>query len=414
MLLVQEYLENHSFQDLIANHGVYCSFDKTGSFFSLNYDQIEARESDPLSQQCRGLILCNEDYKSFLSEAKAINGRLSYNEVCPGKTKVLGCPFFRFFNFGQGACAEINWNDPNIKCYDKVDGTLSIVWHNPFTNRWNMATRSVPEADLLMDNGKYTFRTLFEKVMLERYSFSWEHFTKSLDKNKTYMFELCSVYNRIVVNYSRDDIVFLGARHKETLQEYDVHSEDFLWELPPFTRAKTYSLINIKDVVDFVSAQNPLEVEGCVVRDGQYNRIKVKNAAYVAFSKLRDTLSGSPRNMMELILLGKEDDALPALPPEIANDLIFLKNKVQLMIRHFDNAYQDIVNGLGVCSKKEFALALQKQTDLWYAPFFSIFDGKAANMKDFILKNQKDGSYPNAFLDKMLEMTNKTSNWIDI
>ena len=57
MLLVQKFLETKTFGDLARDHGVYASFSKSGHKFSLNYDQIEARESDPLSQQCRGLIL---------------------------------------------------------------------------------------------------------------------------------------------------------------------------------------------------------------------------------------------------------------------------------------------------------------------------------------------------------------------
>ncbi len=66
MLLVQKYLETHSFANLAAEHGVYASFSKSGHKFSLNYDQIEAKESDPLAQECRGLILSALDGTSYL------------------------------------------------------------------------------------------------------------------------------------------------------------------------------------------------------------------------------------------------------------------------------------------------------------------------------------------------------------
>ena len=95
MLLVQEYLMTHTFGDLAKEHGVYASFSKSGHKFSLNYDQIEARESDPLAQECRGLILAGEDGRVFPSQQ--INGRANYDDVIPGPnqdTRISNAPFF--------------------------------------------------------------------------------------------------------------------------------------------------------------------------------------------------------------------------------------------------------------------------------------------------------------------------------
>ena len=134
---------------------------------SLNYDQIEAKETDPLAQECRGLVLSCEDGHSLLSQAVEVNGKLSYDHISPGKTRILAYPMKRFFNHGQGSAADINWADPNLAVLEKLDGTLCIVYFDPFTNKWCVATRSVSEADLLMDNGIFTFRTLFEKAVEE-------------------------------------------------------------------------------------------------------------------------------------------------------------------------------------------------------------------------------------------------------
>ena len=83
MLLVQKYLETHTFGDLAKEHGVYASFSKSGHKFSLNYDQIEAKESDPLAQECRGLILACEDGTSLSSQALALPGmKPSYDHLC--------------------------------------------------------------------------------------------------------------------------------------------------------------------------------------------------------------------------------------------------------------------------------------------------------------------------------------------
>src|SRR6185312_1760736 len=98
MLLVQEYLKNHSLKQLQEDHGVYASFAKSGQQASFNYDQIEAKESDPLSQECRGLVLSAIDGQSFLPQAIEINGKLNYDHIVMGETKILALGMKRFFN----------------------------------------------------------------------------------------------------------------------------------------------------------------------------------------------------------------------------------------------------------------------------------------------------------------------------
>ena len=129
MLLVQEYLKTHTFGDLIKDHGVYPSFSKSGRKFSLNYDQIEAKENDPLAQECRGLILAPVDGQPVYCELD-LNGKRHYENVGPGETVILAYPMKRFFNHGQGSAAEINWHDPKLAVLEKLDGTLCIVYHD--------------------------------------------------------------------------------------------------------------------------------------------------------------------------------------------------------------------------------------------------------------------------------------------
>ena len=410
-LLVQEYLETHTFGDLARDHGVYASFSKSGHKFSLNYDQIEARESDPLSQETRGLILAAEDGKSFLSQAQQVNGRNNYDHVSPGKTTILAYPMKRFFNHGQGSAADINWSDPKLAVLEKLDGTLCIVYWDPFTSKWCVATRSVSEADLPMDNGIYTFRTLFEKALTETTGYEFDVFTRYLDKAYTYCFELTTPYNRIVVEYKNNGVTLLAVRGLVTLQELDFKHPvvDLLPTSLPLVQAHTYT--SVQDLVDWVSSLNPMEHEGVVVRDGNFNRIKVKNAAYVAYNKVRDALATSPRNMVELILTEKDDDVIPMLPEEIVKNLQSIKVGVQKIIKQHDEAYLAIkaeADSILPGDKKTFAVlttVTYKSLNLWTAPFFQMFDGKASNMKDFIMKSRmKDGTWGNNFLDKMLEL----------
>jgi len=402
-LLVQEFLETHSLRDLQEQHGVYASFSKSGHKFSLNYDQIEAKESDPLSQECRGLILSAEDGRVFTPVES--EGRMKYDHHIPGKTKILAFPMKRFFNYGQGTAASINWYDPNLAVLEKLDGTLCIVYFDPWTNKWCVATRSVPEADLLMDNGIFTFRTLFEKALFDTTGgLPFDQFAAMLDKNYTYCFELTTPYNRVVVFYPECHITLLAARKMSSLKE--VNPTKAKIDVIPVVQAHRF--ISINELVDWVSSLNPMEHEGVVVRDSDFNRIKVKNAAYVAYNKVRDALGTSERNCMELILSEKDDDVIPMLPEEIVKNLQKIKIGLQATIKLYDEAYikaKAEADSINAGDKKTFAILVTKNKELWNAPLFQMFDGRAQNMKDFIVKNRKDGTWSNSFLDKLLDLS---------
>lgn len=439
MLLVQEYLERHSFAELAKEHGVYGSFSKSGHKWSLNYDQIEARENDELAQECRGLILSCWDGQSLQDQADeklstdksgkivikdgTIQGYLSYDHIVPGKTKVLAYPMRRFFNHGQGAAAEIDWSDPNLAVLEKLDGTLCIVYYDPFTDRWCVATRSVPEADLIMDNGLYTFRTLFEKALKETIAssdyagLSFEDYTAMLNKEITYCYELTTPLNRIVVSYSDYRITLIAARintycalpHGEPVH---ASKELEIEKLPscgvPIVRA--YKQMSVNELIEWVGTLNPMENEGVVVRvlvgQDKFNRIKIKNPSYVLYSKARDSLGHSERNCLEIILLGKEDDLTPYLPEEIVQNLLKIKSSTQDFIKKYDEAYKIAyheTNAIAPNDKKTFALYI-KNMNIWTAPLFQIFDRKCSNMHDFIEKNKREGIFSDSFLDKLLEI----------
>lgn len=408
-LLVQEFLETHTFKELEQQHGVYCSLSKSGHKWSLNYDQLEAKESDPLAQECRGLILSRKD-GSVIPSPK--------DDVVPGETMILAYPMKRFFNHGQGAAAQIDWSDPKLSVLEKMDGTLCILYWDPWlpgdnnaetANKWCVATRSVPDADLLMDNGLFTFRTLFEKALRETTGYDLSMGFKYLvDRHHTYCFELTTPYNRIVVAYPDCRITLLSVRNLVTHgeMEFDHPVVERLIPRVPFVQAHTYT--SIDDLLNWVSSLNPIEHEGVVVRDSQFNRIKVKNAAYVVYNKLHDRLGSSERNCMEFVLLEKDDDVAPFLAPEVGQNMAKLKEGLQRAIMKYDSVYQLILLNLKALglegNKKEFALLVTRHHDMWHAPFFIMFTGKASSMKDFIQKSRKNGTWNDGFLDKILEI----------
>ncbi len=327
----------------------------------------------------------------------------------------------RFFNHGQGSAAPIDWSDPKLQILEKLDGTLCIVYYDPFHAEWCVATRSVPEADVPLDNGIFTFRTLFEKAMVETTGgLSWFDFTMKLDIRCTYCFELTTPYNRIVVDYPKCGITLLtirpvlpltgGYAETQPLPELELdesHSQVAkLVSVVPFVAS--YPVTTLDEVIAWINTLNPMEHEGVVFRIGEA-RQKCKNAAYVAFNRIRDVVS-SERGILEIILHEKDDDVMAMLPEAIANNMLKIKRGIQVAIQVYDasyTAYRTAAEMVKPGDKKTFAVMLTQNKSLWHAPFFQMYDGKATSMRDFINQNQKEGSWGNSFLDKMLEVAKK-------
>ena len=403
-LLVQDFLLKHSFGELEEQHAVKAHFDRDCYKFSLNYIQGLVQDNDPLSQDCRGLVLTTPLGKSFLHQAREVNGRLSFAHIIPGETDIIALPMKRFFNHGQPGAADVDWNDPNLRVEEKRDGTLIIAAMDWIVNRWCCSTRGVPNADLPLDDYKdLTFRTLFDRAFKETMNIEFEDYAKAnLNEAITYCFELTTPYNRIVNQHDDFRITLLAARHSTGLLT-EIPIDGILTDLP---RVKTYSLKTPDEIVKWVNEQDPLKPcgEGVVVKDSSFRRLKIKNPAYVFHSKARDIFGSSSRNCLELVLNGKEDDVLVALPPEIANNILELKRQLGLVIRAHDTAYHDILGSLDNPSKKDFALAVKKRDDVWSAPMFAIFDKKATSMGDFIDQQKDENGWSTTTLDRLLSL----------
>ena len=126
-----------------------------------------------------------------------------------------------------------------------------------------------------MDNGLFTFRTLFEKALQEtvgekQHWVDFDYFCSgNLSQNYTYCFELTTPYNRIVVNYPNNRITLLAVRDMNNMQEFDLYSNtvSLLSNLIPFVQS--YKFTSIQELLDWVSTLNPANHEGVVVRDMQ-------------------------------------------------------------------------------------------------------------------------------------------------
>lgn len=398
-LLVQSYLENHSLENLREEHGVRSRIAR-GYKFSLNYDQIEAREDNILAQQCRGLVLRTGE-----------GTQITETEVV-GPTVILAHPFHRFFNHGQGAAARVNLDHPETAIFEKLDGTLIILAFDDIQGKWHISTRSVAEADMKVGPWEYTFRTLFERTILEVAKEPFESWAKRLDQEMTYLFELCTPYNQVVVQHENFGATLIGARTTRSGREW--------WpdEIAPslnVPHVQRYRFGNQSEMFEFVRNMNGREQEGIVacqeVVPGRFCRIKVKNAGYLALNKLSDKIQ-SPRNVMELILLEQIDDALSIMHEDVKNKTLQWQSKIRHLIFAYNKQYHRVMNQVTeACSepmgsrehRKMFAQTAMKE-GIWFEPAMAQYSGKAHDVHDFIdQQRSENGEYKNSFLDLMLK-----------
>jgi hypothetical protein len=402
-LLVQDFLATKTFGELKSVHGVEVSFHSTGHKFNLNYSQLESKNDDPLAQECRGLILAMADGRSLKDQAKMVNGRLNYDHLSPGKTIIIAYSFKRFFNAGQDVAAEIDWAHPNLNIHEKLDGTLAIVYYDTVSRQWCMATRSVPEADLPMADGR-TYFDLFDNAMFATLKLFWCEFCEKLDPNLTYAFELTTPFNEIVVKHKESRIHFLTARDLRTHKELRCSDPQFDW-LP---KPKAFSLNNLNAIVEYVNSRSVQEQEGVVVKQemhdagGSFLRIKIKHPDHGLYSRAREQIGGSERNQLQLIIEEKDDDVMPYLADEIAERVVALKNKFVAWKARTENLFKQIkqLTNEGDGTRKTFALLAQKATSYPY-PLYTLWTG--GSIGDYIKSGFKNDCWSSSFLENLLK-----------
>jgi hypothetical protein len=395
---IQYYLTDHSFEQLKEDHGVECSFSKNRKKVSLNYSQIESDSKDTLANQCRGIILAKQDGSAFGNETDIV-----------GLTTIVAYPFDRFFNYGDVAAAPIDWS--SVKFPKKLDGTLCILYHDK--NDWCVATRSVPEADIPLTGGMFTFRSLFEKAVKDFYNLSFKEFTNKFSKMYCYMFELETPYNIVTIVHKTSKLSLLGAR--ENFGNYNECSTHWVEQFAVKENLATpilYNLSSVDEMIEFVAQMNKngmIENEGLVLVDKHMNRQKVKNLDYVLASKIRTNVGASDRNILTAILNEKWDDTIILLAG--MDEIIQRGNDLAEDLRNFiynqEKTYHYLFENYGA-SRKKFAIASQNPNNEAYMPYMMArYTGKVSSFLDYIAKQKKENEFPTSFIDSLLKEIDK-------
>lgn len=198
-----------------------------------------------------------------------------------------------------------------------------------------MTSITVPQLNLAFDNSK-----------LDR-----------LEKNCTYVFELCSRYNKVVRDYPSPKTYLLSVYNNYLGFEYQNDTVNLMAETLEVERPKNVVCKDIYDAQLYITEQESVDktFEGLVLRDLNNLRVKLKSASYVALHRLANNHQLTLERAWDIIIKGEESEFLVYFP-----ELRSIFDKVSAirltMQREFGILYESVKV---ISDQKEFALAVK-------------------------------------------------------
>lgn len=333
-----DYIREHGLQQLEDKFAIKVKRGKVHeNLVLLKYNQLNSPLGEKIVQECRGIILDESD-----------------------DWRVISYPYKKFFNHGEGHADDIDWETARV--YEKLDGSLmTMYWYNG----WQVASSGVPDASGELMGTTTTFRELFFKVWKEL-----DYTTQYMDKNVCYMFEFMTPYNRVVVRHVKSRIALHGARRLSDYRELnpivEAHRND--WEC-----VKTFPLESWDDIMTAAKMLEPMESEGYVVCDTNYNRVKVKSPQYVAVAHMKDGFT--TRRMLEIVRTNENSEFLSYYPEYI--ELYYdIRSKYERFLGRIEGFYDGIKH---IDDRKQFALLATTQK--FSGTLFNLKFGKVNDAK---------------------------------
>ena len=345
--------EHEDWQQLLSQdpYNLMIKFD--GIFVMFNYNQLSSDFNNPIVREARGIIFVVGEWEAPVCHA-----------------------FDKFGNYGEEYVPDIDWN--TITVSEKIDGSIMKLW---FCNgKWrvstngNISAKDSPIDDVRRDNfeqvfweggnkhfpnsGRFTTPRLANwSATLNPRLVGW---LATLDPGYTYIFELVSPYNRVVIPYEETDVYFLGARHNISNNEWGCTEEDAkMLGVEMFPRPKLFPMTTLDEIVR-TATELPWDEEGYVCYDANFNRCKIKSPSYIIAHYARNNNVITRRHLIEVILRGEDEEFL--IYAEDYKDIL-------LEVKSLMKSYVDSIGGIG-----EFARGLRKLDRKRAAGIISYFD----------------------------------------
>lgn len=346
--LIRFIKSNKNWEALIREKPYCIRIKRDNGYIMFLYSQIDSDFNNNIVRECRGIIL---DEKTL---------------------KLVCVPFFKFGNYGESYVSDIDWDSARVE--EKIDGSLIKVWFD--NNKWNVSTNGTINAQNANLGDELTcyknFYDLF-MVAVQNQNLNFD----SLNRDCTYMFELTSPYNKVVVAHSEITITHIGTRNNKTLEEVSIDIG--------IKKPKLYSLKTLNECLEMIKIL-PFNDEGYVVVDKNYNRIKIKSLAYVVAHRLKNNCSVTVSRLIDMIKIN-ETEEFTTYYPEYKKEIEKIKNDINTKKSEVENKIKEI-KSKNFLTQKEFALYIK---DFKFKSFlFKWQNNKDLSFEKWLLKNSSD------------------------
>ena len=374
MLKIQNYIKEHGFDKAVKTFQL-----KVREYehkVLLKYDQLSAPTlmANIEVQECRGIILEK------------------------GTWNIMSLAFTKFFNSEEGNAAKVDWNTAHV--LEKLDGTLIQVYYDWHDKTWYAGTTGTAEGEGEVNNKMgSTFNSLFWDTVTKQYALNPCMF----DKDHVYVFELTTPYNIVVKPHGESSATLLTVRNRVTLKEVSWKDLTMIAESLRVPLVKRFDL-NAKDVGTLLRTFEgmPWSEEGYVVVDANFNRIKIKNPAYVHAHHLKGKTA---EHNIITIVKSNEIEEFASTFPERKDELFRLKENYDKLTVKLNEMWVELSarkpKNITKEEKKRYAAAVFEvcgKHDLkqFTGLYFGLVDGKVDSVEDFIV------NYDDKLLYKML------------
>jgi hypothetical protein len=374
MLKIQNYIKEHGFDKAVKKFQL-----KVREYehkVLLKYDQLSAPTlmANIEVQECRGIILEK------------------------GTWNVMSLAFTKFFNSEEGNAHKVDWNTAHV--LEKLDGTLIQVYYDWHDKTWYAGTTGTAEGEGEVNNKMgTTFNSLFWDTVTKQYALN----PCMLDKDHVYVFELTTPYNIVVKPHGESSATLLTVRNRVTLKEVAWKDLEMIAISLRVPLVKRFDL-NAKDVGALLRTFEGMSwsEEGYVVVDANFNRIKIKNPAYVAVHHLKGKTA---EHNIITIVKSNEIEEFASTFPERKDELLRLKENYDKLTVKLNDVWVELSarkpKNITKEEKKRYAAAVFEvcgKYDLkqFTGLYFGLVDGKVESVEDFIV------NYDDKLLYKML------------
>ena len=323
-LAIQNYLRlGGTLETLAADYSINVYRHPELPLVGFKYDQISSPKFDPIVRDCRGIVL--ED----------------------GTWNVVAKPFRRFYNAGEDP-GEFEWSDSS--CTAKEDGSLILLYH--YAGDWHVNTSGSFGLGRC-GTASRSWRDVFWEVSnLD---------LRRLDPTFTYIFELCTPYNRVVRGYPESTVFLLAMFDAIYLEE--------LWHGAVQEEAKkigvgspeVFTFATQDEITDFLEERSKTDptFEGIVARDRYDRRLKIKSKSYVRLHRMLDNGNLMRWDRIVPVVLAGEAGEVLAYFPEATR---LVTEAADRMAAGMENLTEIWRRTWKIESQRDFAQAIIGQT----------------------------------------------------